>query len=220
MSAAFAEQSETSAPEARALLYGFLAEVFSAPPTQETQRVMGAMAAALNLSCPGEAPLDALQREFMDLFVVPNPRYVAPYESVYRDRWLLPPTQGTLTREGTAPLRLLMGESALAVRQCYLAAGVEPVSDLPDHLGNELRLLSHLWSDEARQSLGEGGRLDELRSQLRDQHLLKWIADLRRKVLEHDQLGLYSMALEVAETVLQGDAEEMEPPLAPPYSAG
>ena len=34
--------------------------------------------------------LDELDREYMELFVIPGPRYVAPYESVFRDRWILP----------------------------------------------------------------------------------------------------------------------------------
>ena len=70
-----------------------------------------------------------MEREFMDLFVVPNSRYVAPYESAYRDRWLLPEQVG---KDGTPQVmkRLLMGESTLAVRRCFLEAGVEPVAGL------------------------------------------------------------------------------------------
>ena len=99
-----------------------------------------------------------------------------------------------------------MGESTLAVRQCFLQAGVEPTEDLPDHISNELRLLSHLWSYEAQQSRGGHGRLEELKSELRDEHLLKWVGELRSKVSEHDRLGFYSASLRVVELVLENDS--------------
>ena len=141
----------------------------------------------------------------MDLFVVPNSRYVAPYESAYRDHWLLPEHPG---KDGSPQVlkRLLMGESTLAVRRCFLEAGVEPIEDLPDHISNELRLMAHLWSGEAQEARGGNGRLEELKSELRDEHLLKWVGELRSKVSEHDRLGFYSAALHVVERVLENDS--------------
>ena len=94
MSVRCAEPAETATSEERARLYGFLAGVFGSPPTEESQHALSDMATVLGIDCPRELAVSELEREFMDLFVVPNSRYVAPYESAYRDRWLLPPRPG------------------------------------------------------------------------------------------------------------------------------
>jgi TorA maturation chaperone TorD len=209
------ELSVNATGKERARLYGFLAEVFCSAPTPQTTRVMSQAAAALEIPCPEDVPLRELAREFADLFRVPNPRYVAPYESVYRDRWLLAPAPGAGPEEGAAPLvmeRLLMGESTVAVRQCFLEAGVLPYEDLPDHLGNELRLMAHLWASEAGHPGNGSGTLEELRARLRDDHLLRWVKDLRTKVMETERLGFYSAALQLVETVLENEAAEEVPP--------
>ena len=203
MALACQEPRETVTSKEKARLYGFLAGVFGSPPTAESQRALSDMATELDIDCPREFALSELEREFMDLFVVPNPRYVAPYESAYRDSLTLPPGS-----EGEAPRtvkRLLMGESTLAVRQCFLEAGVEPMQDLPDHIANELRLMSHLWSGEALKSNGGNGQVAEIRSKLREDHLLKWLGELRSKVLQHERLGFYSAAILVVELVLEND---------------
>jgi TorA maturation chaperone TorD len=204
MSVRCAEPAEVRNSEERARLYGFLAGVFGSPPTEESQRALSDMATVLGIDCPRELAVSELEREFMDLFVVPNARYVTPYESAYRDRWLLPPGPGKDATE-QAIGGLLMGESTLAVRQYFLDAGVLPSQDLPDHFSNELRLMSHLWSGEAAESRGGHGRLAELRTKLRDDHLLKWLGELRGKVSKQDRLGFYSAALHVVEVVLEDD---------------
>ena len=142
----------------------------------------------------------------MDLFVVPNPRYVAPYESVYRDCWVLPPGPGKESAEQVIG-RLLMGESTLQVRQAYLQAGVLPEEDLPDHIGNEFRFMAYLWTREAEASDGEAQAWAERRAEFRREHLLKWIGQLRERVAERDRLGHYRVALQVAEAVLLDDSE-------------
>ena len=200
---------EEEAVAERVRIYGFLAGVFCSAPTAESVHAVSQMALTLGISCPVGLSLSELEREFMDLFVVPNPRYVAPYESVYRDRWLLEPASGTEPGKGPAPLvmeRLLMGESTMAVRQAYLQAGVLPEEDLPDHIANELRFMAHLWAREAEAD-GEAPGLADLRQRFREEHLLQWIGQLREKVAERERLGYYRVALEVAGAVLQGDAD-------------
>ena len=129
-----------------------------------------------------------------------------PYESAYRDRWLLPTGLGTDATEQVVG-RLLMGESTLAVRQCFLDAGTLPLQDLPDHIGNELRLMAHLWGSEDRESGGPGSRR-ELRAKVRDEHLLQWIGQLRQKVSENESLGYFSAALDLAAVILKSDEQE------------
>jgi len=197
--------NETNGVE-RERIYGFLAGVFGTAPTAESARAVSEMALALRIPCPDGQALDQLEREFMDLFVVPNPRYVSPYESAYRDRWLLPTGLGKDATEQVVG-RLLMGESTLAVRQCFLDAGTLPLQDLPDHIGNELRLMAHLWASEESES-GSLGSRRELRAKVRDEHLLQWIGQLRQKVSENESLGYFSAALDLAEVILKNDEQE------------
>lgn len=202
--------AEETIAEERSRLYGFLAEVLCSAPTADSTRAVCQLASALGIPCPEGVALGDLKREFMDLFVVPNPRYVAPYESVYRDRWLLDPASGTGSGKDAAPLtmeRLLMGESTMAVRQAYLQAEVLPTEDLPDHIANELRFMAHLWAREAEVPAGEAPAWRALRESFRREHLLKWIGQLREQVAERDRLGYYGAALRVAEVVLQDDAD-------------
>jgi len=195
---------EDEAAAARVRIYGFLAGVFCSAPTAESAHAVSQMALTLGISCPEGLSLGELEREFMDLFVVPNPRYVAPYESVYRDCWVLPPGPG---RESTEQVigRLLMGESTLQVRQAYLRAGVLPQEDLPDHIANELRFMAYLWESEADAD-GEGPASADLRQRFCREHLLRWIGPLHERVAERDRIGFYRAALEVTEAVLRDDA--------------
>ncbi len=201
---------EEKAATERVRIYGFLAGVFCSPPTADSVHAVSQMALTLGISCPEALPLSELEREFMDLFVVPNSRYVAPYESVYRDRWVLGPAAGTEPGSGAAPLtmeRLLMGESTMGVRQAYLQVGILPEEELPDHIANELRFMAYTWARQAESPAGEVSAWVEFRESFCREHLLKWIGQLREKVAESDKLGYYRAALQVAEVVLQEDAD-------------
>jgi TorA maturation chaperone TorD len=187
-------------------IYDLLAGVFCAAPMVESVRAVSQMALTLGVSCPEGLSLGELEREFMDLFVVPNPRYVAPYESVYRDRWVLPPGPGKESAEQVAG-RLLMGESTLQVRQAYLQAGVLPKEGLPDHIGNELQFMAYVWGRAAEAPAAEARAWAELREEFRREHLLQWIGQLRERVVERERLGYYGVALQVAEAVIREDSD-------------
>jgi len=194
---------------ARAGIYSFLAGVFCLYPTPGSLAAVRAMAEALGVDAGPVATIDGVRQDYVDLFVVPGPRYVAPYESVFRDRWLLP----TLLKPGSNPGEasreikgLLMGESTMAVRRCYQDAGVLPSEDLPDHIGNELRFMALLWAKRYREQ-PESQAVSAARRSFRDGHILKWIGDLRMKVAERERTGFYSAALGVAETLLRDEAE-------------
>ncbi len=196
----------TDEARARASTYAFLAEVFGSHPSRHTADALCALAAELNIACPSGLSVAELDQEFMELLVVPNPRYVAPYESVFRDQWLLPAVakRGSDPSEGGPTIKgLVMGESTLAVRQCYLGAGVLPAEDLPDHIANELRFLACLCSREAEAPPGQRQALVELRADFCRQHLLQWIAQLRDKVAARERLGYYSAAVKLVETLLE-----------------
>jgi len=200
--------------EARANVCNFLAGVFSSHPTPGSVIGLRKMAETLGLPCPADGSLSELDREYMDLFVVPNPRYVAPYESVFRDQWLLPTTlrRGMNPGEASQTIKgLLMGESTEQVRQAYLDAGVLPTDELPDHLANELRFMAHLWSREADSSPDDGAIWAAQRAAFRDEHLLKWTGDLRARLNECAQVPYYPLALDVVESILKDEAW-VEPP--------
>jgi TorA maturation chaperone TorD len=196
--------------EARASadVYGFLATVLSSHPTLESVTVLRRLAAEMELPCPGPVAMAELDREYMELFVVPNPRYVAPYESVFRDRWRLPGTlqpRSNLAEAGEPIKGLLMGESTLDVRQTYARAGILPDDDLPDHIGNELRFIAYTWAAEATAGPEDAVAWAEVRERFRREHVLQWIGLLREKVAERERLGYYGAALRMAEALLQED---------------
>ncbi len=197
------DETEDSGAGERAGIYRFLASAFFSAPTRESMATVTEMSRMLEVSCPENLSPDELQREFMDLFVVPNPRYVAPYESVYRDRWQLP-----MVREADGSRksigRLLMGESTMAVRQCFLEAGVLPQGDLPDHIGNELRLMAHLCDDGNSEKNGSDRRKN-VKTLLCQEHLLKWVELLTRKVSENEKYGFYSAVLNLAALFLRSE---------------
>ena len=191
---------DAAAARARASVYAFLASVFHSLPTEDSVRAVREMAGGLEIEDPGPFVLNDLEREYMDLFVVPNPRYVAPYESVFRDSWSNPV-------EGGAPIRgLLMGDSSLAVRRCYDEAGVAPADELPDHVATELQFMAWLWALQANPESGDMAAIADLRSRFRADHVARWIADLRERVAERDRLGFYAAALRVTEAVIESDA--------------
>ena len=214
------ESATLAAPELRAQadIYNFLARVFGSHPDEESMRALPEIAAEMGIACPSGFSLSELDREYMDLFVIPGPKYVAPYESVFRDQWLLPEVlkRGSNPGETGQTIKgLLMGESTLAVRETYLRAGLLPEQDLPDHIGNELRFLAHLCATEADAPAGEAHTLAQTRERFRQEHVAKWIGELREKIGERDRLGYYRAAAEVTEALLYEDGDPEQPQVVP-----
>lgn len=196
-----------SEAEAMAGIYRFLAGVFSSYPTEEGAKTLCRMANELGIPCPCSFSMDELVMEYEQLFVVPNPRYVAPYEFVFEDEWFLLPAPDPRSRppaRGRKAKHRLMGESTLRVWETYLAAGMLPYRDLPDHIANELRFLAYLSGLEAAATNGDGSQT-ETHKRFRQGHVLNWIGKLRTRVTERERLGYYGAALQVAETILEVD---------------
>lgn len=193
--------------QARADVYGFLASQFMAEPTEESVRGLTLLAAEEGIECPTALTLEELRQEFMELFVVPNARFVAPYESVFRDERPVPavlrprsnPTEGRDTIKG-----LLMGDSTLALRQHFGEEGLAPSDDLPDHFGNELQLLSYYYAVEA-QGAEDTERTVERRTSLVHDHLLKWVGMLTDRIKENERLGFYAAAAELTRSLLASE---------------
>ena len=197
---------EASDARARANVYAFLASLFSTHPTQAAVRAVREIAEDLALNGPEPSALEELEREYMDLFVVPNPRYVAPYESVFCDQWMPVARDGEASADGGSRRGLLMGDSSLQVRQCYEEAGVIPDEGLPDHIATELRFMAWLWDQQAVRDASDAAVIARLRERFRADHLERWIGPLREEVTERDRVGFYMAALSVTEAVLQSDS--------------
>lgn len=188
--------------EDRARAYDLLAVALASAPTEASMGALLDLAQALDVHCPHDLPLEKVRREFMDLLVVPSQRYVAPYESAFRDD-RLPRAHGTGPRSAGG---LLMGDATLAVRQAFWDAGVLPERDLPDHIANELRLVGHLWHVEACGEPEHAVEAARQRWRFVDEHPRLWIGELAGKIAERSSTGFYRAVIEVAQALLNAES--------------
>lgn len=201
--------AEESTVETRANIYKFLAEVFTSRPTPAMVQSVRDMAQVLGLTCRDGWSLDDLAQDYSALFVVPGPRYVAPYESVYRDALeSRAPGHGAsgpaASPQGARVKGLLMGDSTLEVQACYREAAVFPEGEIPDHIGNELRFMAYLCLRRAT-ATENSERLADLQTRFRTEHLLTWLGLLGQRIRESETVGFYSLVAQVAEIVLQDE---------------
>lgn len=184
----------------RAGIYCLLARILTTPPTDDTIWALYQMAAAFGVPHSDGLSLNDLSEEFTELFAAASPRYVAPYESLYRNR----ATPAGFHSRGT-PESGTGTATALQVQRCYRSAGLLEDSEDPDHIGSELRFMAYLWWTEA--GLGSSGvrRLTRLREDFRKNHLMRWIGELKKQVAQSDRLGYYHTAVQVVEAVIQDD---------------
>ncbi|MFN3481209.1 MAG: molecular chaperone, partial [Thermodesulfovibrionales bacterium] len=158
-------------------LYAFLSSLFIMEPSKGHVHDLRDIMNILGFPDLKLCRIGELTREYYDLFVVPNPRYVRPYESVYRDRipidFVGNPEQGLMPRRRYIR-GLLMGRSTMDVLRYYREAGVYPSTDLPDHLGNELAFLSYLLK-KAKEVGSESDKFLRLYEKFKKDHPLKWI---------------------------------------------
>jgi len=186
-------------------IYAFLASLFLTAPTEEQFERLRGILEIFKLPPLKSLALEEVKREFYDLFVVPNPKYVRPYESVYRDKILMESAGDT---ESGKPLKnksirgLLMGKSTLGVIQHYRSAGMYPVSGLPDHIGNELSFLASLAMKKGSAAPEEAIRLGKIEKDFKKKHVMKWIGKLEKKVSRNDRTGYYQAAVATAQCLL------------------
>jgi TorA maturation chaperone TorD len=139
--------------EARSTVYGFFSAAFLKGPNQQFLEALISDAGMENFgeifpdpsyrrelaqvrleALEGKLTLEETILDFEALFRVPGPRYLSPYESVYRSQ-----TSGA----GGG----LCGPETVAVERLYLKEGLEPngeFSELPDHVGVELEFMAFL----------------------------------------------------------------------------
>ncbi len=196
----------------RANLYRIAAAFFLKPPTREFLDALAGNPLSPAPSDPGWV-LEDLEQEFHDLFLVPVPGYVHPYESCYRG----------MSESGPG---MLMGEPARKVAALYSRCGLEPAPDtqeLPDHAGLEFSFLCHTAEREAR--AWEEGDEEAAQAWRRfhdrflDEHLRGWIPELCSAIQARATQPYYrEFARWIADLVRNGAPEEDEP--GPAEAAG
>ena len=193
--------------KARADMYAFLSSLFLSEPEEGQVKGLREIFRILKMPHLNSFTLEELKREYFDLFVIPNPRYVRPYESVFMDR--IPIEFAGIPEQGVPPATkyikgLLMGESARGVIKFYQQEGVYPERELPDHIGNELSFLAYLVIRESESSGDETIRFRKLQEDFKKRHVLRWIGRLGKIVAKHDKIGYYKNAVSVTHILLNG----------------
>lgn len=161
--------------------------------------------------------LEPLKQEYMDLFAVPNGRYVAPFEDVYRGG-------EAENKEGKGPL---LGERAIAVTRAYRSAGAamdRALKELPTHVGVELSFMSFLCDQEATATCREGSdaalnreendppestRYRELQSRFLQNHLTQWFPRLSAKIQAYAGKPFYRGLAAITEEFVSRDASSL-----------
>lgn len=156
---------------------------------------------------------EQLRQEFMALFKVPGDRYVAAYESVYRD-------SGDVGGEEASGL--LMGQSAVDVQKWYQLAAVQisdDYKDLPDHIALELNYLALLCVKEQDfASAGNDAKLTRVWEMERDflaGHVVRWVGQLRDRIHEKSQHPYFQAMADMTVEFTHRDLATLEDVLGP-----
>lgn len=138
-----------------------------------------------------------LELDFSNLFIVPNEKYLKPYESVYLDER----TVGTKVASG-----LVSGESSLAVKRSYKEAGAKiNVKELPDHIGLELEFLHFLCTSENWDNKEEALRYIGLEKRFLKEHLLKWVDEFCDNMAGNATTDFYKGLAQITKMFVLGD---------------
>ncbi len=193
-------------------VYGFLAACFARPLAQRELEAVSLGGMTQTGASPCDAELSAMlqnlasnydpqacEQEFMALFKVPGGRYVAPYESVFRDIHEI---------EGQRVGGLLLGQSAVDVQKWYRLAALEFKDDckeLPDHIALELEYLAHLCGKACEfTAAGDEAHLRRALEMQRDflaAHICSWIGALRDRIVEKTRSAFYRTVADMAVAV-------------------
>ncbi|MBI4602244.1 MAG: molecular chaperone TorD family protein [Planctomycetes bacterium] len=214
----------------RGQVYGFLAFGYHYPPDREQAPRLAASERAareLGLGNLGDAfgelarlvrgaAQDLLRQDFDDLFMVPGPRYVTPYESVYRD----PPIEANAR---VAPRTY--GPSTQAILAYYSRIGLQITKgyvELPDYVGLEMACMEYLCTREAECAAAgrdpEAENVRALERRFLREHLGAWVAPLAARIREKAGTEYYRTLAGVTADWVRRDAELIAADPDPPPS--
>lgn len=194
-------------PEFRTGVYAFLSAVSNAAPRpphlalfqpSEIREVLAVISPEAETLLQHEHELKSVKQDYNDLFAVPGPKYVAPYESVYRD---------TTRLDGSPSLGLLMGPSTIQVKKIYAHAGFElspHCPELPDYLGIEMEFMAVLSTEEQFSPHLKPIQLDFLQN-----HLARWIEPVSARIQQNAETLFYQGVALLARHFILGDLERL-----------
>ena len=206
------QKNETYLTEiARATTYKLLAECFY-PPVEATLQHVRQLSRSLDAVCPPAAEaagrmeaawqthegIDELVIDHARLFVGPFALLAPPFGSVY------------LEKE-----RRLMGDSTLAVGECYREVGLEVAAGFngtPDHIAAELEFMHFLVVKELEALTGGGlGRAQHFRQKQKtfsERHLAAWVPDFARSVEAQAQTRFYQDLAAATRLFIESDFDQ------------
>jgi putative dimethyl sulfoxide reductase chaperone len=207
------QANETNEEEiARAATYKFLAECYY-PPVEETLRHVNYLSLSLKTLCsPAAEAVDRMQAAlqshegFEELAIDHARLFVGPFA-------LLAPPYGSVYLEGE---RRLMGDSTLAVGECYHEVGLEVAAGFngtPDHIAVELEFMHFLIIKEL-DALGCGflDRARNFRQKQRaflERHLAAWVPDFSRSVQEQAATQFYQGLAATTRIFIESDSDRL-----------
>jgi putative dimethyl sulfoxide reductase chaperone len=196
---------------ARVAAYKLLAECYY-PPGEATREHLRKLSRSTRELCPPAAEAAdrmeaALQSDegFEELAIDHARLFVGPFA-------LLAPPYGSVYLEGE---RRLMGDSALAVGECYQEVGLEVAAGFngtPDHIAVELEFMHFLVVKEL--DALAGGYLDRAQNFRQKQraflerHLAAWVPDFSRSVEKQAQTKFYQELAATTRMFIESDLDQ------------
>jgi TorA maturation chaperone TorD len=190
--------------EARSAVYGFFSQAFIRGPSRQFLGALISDEGTANLreifpdaayrqelaqvrleAQKGRLTLEEAVLDFEALFRIPGPRYLSPYESVYRS-------------QAARGWGSLCGPETAAVERLYLKEGLGPnagFTELPDHVGVELEFMAYLCRKtlDAMQA-GDAATAQEYQHQqycFFMEHVGPWVRLLAERLASQAQTSLY-----------------------------
>ena len=192
----------------RSNFYFFLSSVFLKPPTISTIKIVMELISSYEFSnfisnqtvdslsrmeCINNVWFENLVQEYHDLFKVPLSKYVAPYESVYRDGHL-------------------NGQSAIDVKKIYHRLGFQiphEYYELSDHIGIELAFMATLCKEEHKawkeKNVKLARSLWEIEEKFLKEHIACWLPKLCNTICEKTKVNFYICMAEITLDFVQSD---------------
>ncbi|OHC08066.1 MAG: hypothetical protein A2545_04550 [Planctomycetes bacterium RIFOXYD2_FULL_41_16] len=192
----------------RSNFYFFLSSVFLKPPTISTIKIVMELISSYEFSnfisnqtvdslsrmeCINNVWFENLVQEYHDLFKVPLSKYVAPYESVYRDGHL-------------------HGQSAIDVKKIYHRLGFQiphEYYELSDHIGIELAFMATLCKEEHKAWKEKNAKLArslcDIEERFLKDHIACWLSKLCNTICEKTKDNFYICIAEINLDFVQFD---------------
>jgi TorA maturation chaperone TorD len=197
----------------RSSLYYFLSTLFLNPPGSDSIVKVGELVSAAKesmhlgdqatellpiLHAKDDEDTQNLIQEYHDLFKVPLEKYVAPYESVYRDK-------------------RMSGQAAAAVKKIYAQVGFaipHEYYELADHIGIELAFMATLCREEITACRNNRFELVNallgMENKFLEEHLVCWLPDLCDKIFEKTENAFYRAVAKITLEFVQCDINSVQ----------